>query len=299
MKTKKLSLIAAFVCISGLVAGQDFAFKVMANKGSNEVKSGDTWQPLKTGASLKSGDELKIAPNAYLGLIHASGKPVEIREAGTVKVADIKVAEGSTALNKYTDFILSSNAETKKNKLGATGAVVRDVKDEMPIALILPGKEYAAVYNNVAVINWDGGQAKGPYILTVKDMYEDVIAKYETPEVSYKLDLTNPKFAVEDAIFIEVISKANPKQTSARHYIKRMSAAEREKITKLRDETIGDVADTEGTALGKIFLARFYEENGLLIDAIGEFEAAVKLAPDVPSFKEYYDDFLYRRGMKK
>jgi len=36
-----------------------------------------------------------------------------------------------------------------------------------------------------------------------------------------------------------------------------------------------------------------------LIDAIGEYEKAVKLAPDVPTYKEYYDDFLYRRGMKK
>lgn len=297
MKTSKLSLVIAFVCSTGLVVGQDFAFKVMANKGSNEVKSGDTWQPLKTGASLKAGDELKIAPNAYLGLISAKGKPVEIREAGNLKVADIKVGEGASALNKYTDFILSSDAETKKNKLGATGAVVRDVKESKSIALFLPEKEYPFVYNTIAVINWDGGQTKGPYVVMVKDMYEDVITKFETPEVSIKLDLNDPKFAAENAIFVEVATKADIKLTSARHYIKKMPAAEKERITKLRNEIIGDV--TEESALNKIFLARFYEENGLLIDAIGEYEAALKLAPDVPFFKENYDDFLYRRGMKK
>lgn len=297
MKAKKLSLVIALVFASVLVFGQDYAFKVMANKGSNEVKSGDSWQPLKTGASLKAGDELKIAPNAYLGLISAKGKPVEIREAGNLKVADIKVGESTSALNKYTDFILSSDAEGKKNKLGATGAVVRGDKEVRAIALILPEKEYPFVYNSTAVINWDGGETKGPYVVLVKDMYEEVLTKFETPEVSIKLDLNDPKFAAENAIFIEVATKANVKVASSKHYIKRMPAAEKERITKLRTEIIGDV--TEESPLNKIFLARFYEENGLLIDAIGEYEAAVKLAPDVPTFKEYYDDFLYRRGMKK
>jgi cytochrome c-type biogenesis protein CcmH/NrfG len=35
-----------------------------------------------------------------------------------------------------------------------------------------------------------------------------------------------------------------------------------------------------------------------LIDAITSYEEAIKLAPDVPSFKEAYDEFLLRHGMK-
>jgi hypothetical protein len=298
MKAKKLSLVIAFLFVSGLVFGQEYAFKVMANKGNNEVKSGDSWQPLKTGASLKASDELKIAPNAYLGLISAKGKPVEIREAGSIKVADIKVAEGGSALNKYTDFILSSDAETKKNKLGATGAVVRDVKEAKAIMLVLPEKEYPYVYNSTVVINWDGSEkVRGPYIVTVKDMFEEPIAKFETPEVSYALDLNNEKFKSQTAVFVEVSSKSEPKLASSRHYLKQMPAAEREKVKKSLDEIAGDVSAE--TALNKLILARFFEENNLLMDAIGEYEKAVKLAPDVPMYKEYYDDFLYRRGMRK
>lgn len=297
MKTRKLSLVVAFVLISAFVFGQDYSFKVLASKGANEVKSGDTWQPLKTGASLKAGDELKIAQNAYLGLISAKGKPVELREAGSIKVADIKVADGGTALNKYTDFILSSNAETKKNKLGATGAVVRDVSEKKAIAVILPAKDFPYVYNKSVIINWDGQNVQGPYVVTVKDMFEEPISKFETPEISFTLDMADPKFATQTAIFVEVNSKADPKLGSSRYYIKPMPAAERENVKKQLDEILGDIS--EETALNKIYLARFFEENNLLIDAIGEYEKAVKLAPDVPTYKEYYDDFLYRRGMKK
>ena len=151
MKSRKLSLIVAFVLINAFVFGQEYSFKVLATKGANEVKSGDTWQPLKTGASLKASDELKIAENAYLGLISAEGAPVEIRQAQSIKVADIKVKKGQTAMAKYTDFILSSNAEGKKNKLGATGAVVRDVKENKAITVILPSKDFSNVYNKAVI----------------------------------------------------------------------------------------------------------------------------------------------------
>ena len=51
-------------------------------------------QSLKTGASLKSGDELKVSENAYLGLVHVSGKPLELKTAGSYKVADLAAKMG-------------------------------------------------------------------------------------------------------------------------------------------------------------------------------------------------------------
>src|SRR5882757_5974005 len=128
MKKGRLLLVGGFFFLTIAGFSQDYTFKVMANKGANEVKSGDGWQPIKTGASLKSGDELKISENAYLGLVHVTGKPLEVRTAGSYKVADLaaKMSGGASAMNKYTDFILSSNsAEAKKNRLSATGAVHR------------------------------------------------------------------------------------------------------------------------------------------------------------------------------
>jgi len=65
MKQLKFLAISGFLLISSLCCAQeDYAFRVLANKGANEVKTGNTWQPLKTGAQLKTGDELKISENA-------------------------------------------------------------------------------------------------------------------------------------------------------------------------------------------------------------------------------------------
>lgn len=299
MKTRLLTFIFGLFALSSPVFAQDYAFKVLANKGTNEIKSGESWQPLRTGASLKSGDEVKLADNAYIGLVHASGKPMELKTAGSYKVSDLaaKLGGGSSVLNKYTDFILSSNsAEAKKNRLSATGAVHR-ATESASIKLLLPENQHSGIYNNNAVINWDGSKVAGPYVVTLRNMFDEELAKIETPETSFQLDLTDPKFAAENAILVEVVSKSDSKQASKQHMIKKLSAADQEKVKKSLSEIMGEVQ--EQTALNKFILAGFYEENSLFIDAISAYEEAVKLAPDVPSYKEAYEEFLLRHGLKK
>lgn len=298
MKTRNLALLAAMMILSTAAFCQNYAFKVLANKGTNEVKSGDAWQPLKTGASLKAGDEVKLADNAYIGLVHSSGKPLEIKLAGSYKVNDLaaKVGGGSSVLNKYTDFILSSNsAESKKNRLSATGAVHRG--ETYAIQLMLPENQHSGIYNNVAVINWEGTKVAGPYIVTLRNMFDDELAKIETAETSFQVDLTDPKFVKENAILVEVKAKNDPKQVSKQHLIKKLTPADEERVKTSLNEIIGEVA--ERTALNKFILAGFYEENNLFIDAIAAYEDAIKLSPDVPSYKEAYDEFLLRHGMKR
>lgn len=299
MKNKKLFLLSAFLMAYSFVFSQDYAFKVLANKGSNEVKSGDTWQPLKTGASLKPTDEVKLSENAYLGLVHSTGRPIELKQAGNYKVSVLeeKVGAGSSVLNKYTDFILSSNsAEAKKNRLSATGAVHR-ATDMSAIHLELPEREHPDVFNNKIIINWNGEDVAGPYIVTLRNMFDDVLAKIETPETNTEVDISDPKLSSENAILVEVCSKADPKLASKQYLIKKIDQEAREKVSASLNEVMTQVQDT--TAINKLVLAGFYEENNLYIDAIAEYEEAIKLAPDVPFYQEAYDEFLLRHGMKK
>jgi hypothetical protein len=296
MKASLLTLsLSIFISFT---QAQDYAFKVLANKGANEVKSGSDWLPVKTGASLKNEDELKLSANSYMGLVHATGKPLELKQPGSYKVSELaaQVKTGSSVLTKYTDFILSSNSpEAKKNRLSATGAVDRG--DNAAIQLLLPQNQHSGIYNSVAIISWVGTNVPGPYIVTVRNMFDDELAQLETPEASYQIDLTDPKFSKENALLIEVKAKNDPKQVSKQHLIKKLAPAEQESVKKSLNEIMGEVQ--EQTALNKFILAGFYEENNLFIDAISAYEEAIKLAPDVTSYREAYDDFLIRHGIKK
>lgn len=289
-KGRSLLVVGAFIMSFSVVFGQgDYAFKVLANKGTNEIKSGDTWMAVKTGASLKASDELKLSENAYIGLVHASGKPLELKAAGQYKVADLasKVATGTSVLNKYTDFILSSNsAEAKKNRLSATGGMHRG----LGIKVFLPENNNADVYNNIVIINWE--KKTGPYIITLKNMFDEQLGMVETPETTAQIDLGAKEYAGESAILVEIMSKGDGKMKSDQYLLKRMSPQHAEKVKK-------DLADLgpsimEETALNKFILAGFYEEHKLYIDAITAYEQAIKMAPDVPSYKEAYEEFLLR-----
>jgi hypothetical protein len=300
MKTRTLTLTLALLTSVSVVFGQDYAFKVLANKGANEVKSGDTWTPLKTGATLRLTDEVKLSENAYIGLVHKTGRPMELKIAGNHKVTELdkKIGTGSSVLNKYTDFILSSNsAEAKKNRLSATGAVHRATDAGDAIKLVLPENQHAGIYNTNVVINWDGSKVAGPYIVILRNMFEDELSRVETPEATVRVDLADPKFAAETAILVEVVSKTDANLASKQHLIKRLTPVEQEKVKTAMAEIMSAVE--EQSALNKMILAGFYEQNNLYIDAIAAYEDAVKLAPDVPTFKEAYEEFLLRQGFKK
>lgn len=298
MKKETLALAIAVLLAPFGLYGQ-YAFKVLANKGGNEFKSADEWQPIKTGAVLKETDEIKLVENSYLGLVSSKGKALEVRIAGIHKVASLTEqlkGGGTTVLQKYTDFILSSNsAEAKKNRLSATGAVHRgEVK---PIHLLLPENQHSALFNPTAVISWENTKIPGPYVLTVMNMFDDVLDKIETQDVQYVVNFGNPKFASQNALIVQVNAKADSREVSKQHLIKRLSPSEQENVRKSLEHINSELS--EPTALNKLILAGFYEENRLLIDAITCYEEAIKLAPDVPSYQEAFDEFLLRNGIAR
>ena len=296
MKRGRILLGVGFFLLTISGYSQDYAFKVLANKGANEYKSADGWQSVKTGASLKSGDELKVSENSYLGLVHVTGKPLELKQAGSYKVADLaaKMSGGTSVLNKYTDFILSSNsAEAKKNRLSATGAVHRGEPTSLNVCL--PPPQNASIYGKSMVVRWETPKSGGPYVVTLKNIFEEDLAKFETPETSLRIDLSDPKLSNESAFLVEVSSKADAKTKSEGKVVKKLSPAEVERVRKAYTEISGEV--TEESALNRFIQAGFYEQNGLLIDALTSYEDAIRMAPDIDSYKEARDEFLYRNKL--
>ena len=292
MKTK-LALLA-IILVVGQAHAQDYAFKVLANKGKNELKAGDSWQQLKVGTTLKKEDELRISENAYLGLVHVTGKAIEVRKAGKYKVLDLakEVKEPANVLNKYTDFILSANTGPK-NTLAATGAVDRGGS---AIKVYLPKPELAIVYGDKVTINWEEDKSLAPYVVNFKSMFGDELASMETADNFLVVDLANKSFMNEDNIIVTVESKTNKNKISDEYTLKRLSKADKERI-KTEFAKIG-ATTSEPTAINKMAIAAFFEQNNLIIDAIPYYQEAIKIAPDVPDYKDFYNDFLLRYGIK-
>jgi hypothetical protein len=295
MKTRMLA-IAMLAWLASIVtyAQKDYTFKVMVIKGKNELKSGGGWQPVKVGASLKETDELKLSENGYVALVHSSGKPIELKEAKTYKVNELatRVSGGTSVLNKYTDFILSSNT-SKQNSLTATGAVHRGTEKA---ELYLPKLENSLVFNNEIIVNWDPAKLAGPYIITFNSMFGDLLQETETKESQVKVNLGDQNFLNEDNILVVVRSKSDQTKISEEYTLKKLSKADKARINTLLKEISSTLE--EKTAFNEYLMAGFYEENNLIIDAITSYLKAIKLAPDVTSYQDDYSTFLIRHGLK-
>jgi hypothetical protein len=129
----------------------------------------------------------------------------------------------------------------------------------------------------------------------MKNMFDDELAKYETPETSLVVNLAAPELANESAILVEVTSKADAKTKSPQKLIKKLSPAQSDKVKKELADMGPEITASE-SALNEYILAGFYEEKKLYIDAISAFEAAIKIEP---AYKEYYEDFLLRNNLKQ
>ncbi len=292
MKRTLLLFFCSILTVS-VTCAQDYTFRVLATKGTTQVKTGGVWQPLKTGAKLQTADELKLDPNAYVALVHKSGTPLQLKEADTYKIATLasKVGPGSSVMSKYTDFILSSNSDdARKNRMAATGAVTRggDIKIFLP-------KGKAAVYFDPAVlVTWEAQPNITEYQLIVKDLVDTELSRQDITSNTVILDLSQPAYAGAPVVMVEVHAKGTGKKSEP-YAIKRVPTAEYERVKTLLAEMGSRATSTE--ALDQYIMAGFYEQNKLLIDAQKSYLQVLRQLPDVAEFNEAYKDFLYRNKL--
>lgn len=271
---------------------QDYAFRVLATKGKVEIRSPQGWEPVKTGSRLTQDDELKLLTNAYLALAHVGGRPMEVKEAGTYKVADLaaRVKTGSSLINKYTDFILSK--EEEGITMVATGAVHRGAGDELDV--YYPDMKYTQVYSDQLSINWTR-HAEGSYRVVFRSTFEDVFTT-TTSDTVLHVDLSDGRLKNQSALFVTVSSENTPEVKSKDFLVRRMEGAERTGIETLLKEMQDPLS--EESAVQKYILAGFFEEHRLYFDANTAYLQAILLAPDVTAYRQAYEYFLLRNGMK-
>ena len=304
--TKKLSLIiiGLGLLFQGAIA-QDYAFRVLASKGQNMVKKGTAaWQPLKTGAKLNSGEEVKLVANGYLGLVHSSGKTMELKEASVYNIAKLSSELGSgtqSIASKYADFVMSKMSpdqreENRKKYASVTGAAERGSEDAS-INIFMP--QSVSVLNTKATVRWEPVRDDAVYVVNLKNLFEEKIMVVETSDPYYTIDFDNEQIKnaiVENLIIVRVSLKDDESIASKNAAIELMTDEDAQtyqvELSGL-EQNIG-----QESSINDLILAEFYEENGLILDALTSYEDAVKLSPDVEYFQEAYDEFLIRNGLK-
>jgi hypothetical protein len=130
-------------------------------------------------------------------------------------------------------------------------------------------------------------------------MFDDTLKQVVTSENFITVDLQDSEFGNEENIIVTVHNKADTNATIKRsdsHSFKRMAKTEKEKVSSQLNELMNVLS--EETALNKFILAGFFEQHKLLVDANTVYQQAIRLAGDNQTYKDEYNHFLFRAGIR-
>ncbi len=309
-KYVSIAITTLFLFAFGFANAQGYTFRVLANKGQNKVKKAgaSTAVPLKTGATLNADDQLIASEGAYIGLMHKTGKTLEVRTPGTTKVSDLekKVSTKTTSVtSRYAQFLANKMNEKEKpdyrQRLNATGAAERALGGDEIIQVLIPAdaEESIAIGEN-AIVSWDTpeGMEENTFVVTVKNIFDEEILKEEVTGNSINLDFTSEKMQNEENLYIiKVSAKENMDVTSGDGIaIRRLTGEEASQYQEGLESLKAEVP--EDSPLSKVIFASYYEENKLIVDALTAIEEAIRMNPDVDDFKVLKKDIIERNGIK-
>lgn len=309
---RNLALIA-FIMIGNLAYSQGgFVFKVLANKGANQVKRATgTTEGLKTGATLKTGDQIIAANGAYIGLMHKTGKTLEIKQSGVIKVNDLekKVAALKTSVtSRYAQYVMNKINEEEggvrknyRSNMSVTGATSRGKDGNINLALPVGQDNKFNVYNPEVLLKWgavetEEGSEAPVYVVTVKNIFNESLYSTETSENMVMLNLDDEAMTNESNLYIVGVAlKSNAEISSQEYAIKRVMLEDTPEVKTELESLIAEV--DQSTPMGKMIMATFYDENGLVLDAMVNFETLIKENPEVVDFEDLYQEFLAKNNI--
>lgn len=277
---------------------QTEAFKVLASRGKNTLGDGSA---IFAGKKLASTDVIKVADNSYLGLIHSSGRTLELKSAGTYKVSELStqvLAKNISVTKKYSDYVVGeltksdagdANSNYQKN-MKVTGSVERAISTAS-ISVCLP--KTSSIIENLNTVNWYKNPKATSYTIEVLNMFDDIILSKETTDTTFTFDLNAIKMPKDNTLMIKV--KANGGLESSQYVLKTMVESKNPDV--FADKNALSKEYTEESALSYLMKASFYAQNNLFVDAKKSFESAIRLEPEVEEYKLAYKNFLLKNNL--
>lgn len=286
---------------------ENYIFRVLASNGDVKVKTNNRgqWEKLKTGSRLFENDKIKIGSNSHLGLVHKSGRALQVSAPREYTVSDLagKLSKSSTVTGRFTQFILdemqeSDNLMASDNyNMDVTGSVERSTE-----GLPFMSSGYSFRVNTPRKINyvdpkasftWFNAANDGKYKFIITDRFDRPIYTAEVSDTVYNVDLDKIKLDKDVYYFWHVVDAADESKKSEDGcfllYSDNEVKAVKDSLNLLKEE-LGDVDNP----VSKVMLGYFYETKDMIPQAMDSYKEAVELSGGTADYKQIYDKFLRR-----
>lgn len=312
---KKLLLTLFLACFSLGMQAQNFTFKVMASNGviTSKISKKRLW----AGSELNKTETIVVPTGGYVGLMHKSGRTVEIKQAGNYKVTDLdaKIGVAGTLSNKYATFVAGEMTKADKIDINQNHRKYSSITGSVSRRIVAYNKTASAYMTDDDMLLFDkkitlhlfptyAGKADTIYVMRILDPAGNKeLDKFEIPankqsEAFVNIDFSkyNTKYE-ENNLKVEVSFKGF-EETQENRNAYSVSFADAKNDAKYK-QTAKELAQIKtNSALDNIIKASIFEKNGFILDAINCYETALKLAPEVGTYQVMYVDFLVKHKIR-
>lgn len=300
MKTRLVykSVVALGLVLSSstfLMAQNGFVFKVLGVSGTVKKHSASGDVPVSAGTKLMADEALIIDGSGYCGLMHQSGKGMEVKKPGSYNVSDLSksvVASGKQAkvTDRYVNYVMGQLSKEEAEDINqnhrkymeVTGSVERaSTNYRIKLVALATNEVQPKTYN----ISWSANASKDPeYKLDVNNLFNETVFSAKTKETSAAVDFA-PLFAKHGKNLIVTVSVLGHPEIKSKEY-----------SFKLAPETVtGDLGLTEEKSPVNFMVnGMICEEHNLYLDALAYYKEASNLEASVQEYKTAYDNLAKR-----
>ncbi len=306
---KQLFTFVFVVCTGFYSFAQSYEFRVLASRGENKVRenSSTSWSALKTGSSLFAGGEVEVVAGSYLGLMHKTGKTMEIKTPGSYSVDQLSkqvLTGGSSIASKYGEYLLSHMSKSESedvnmerlNNMNVTGAVSRATDNEK-LDVLIPEDSKLLTTQDI-LFRWMPNPNKegDTYVVTILDLNGEIVTNQSTQDTWFDMSNLEGLSLEEQMGFIISVKSETDADYYSKNYALSMFEGDRSTLISELGEYQKSIP-VEEESMKNIMLAMFYEKNGLKFHSMSCFTKLIVLEPENEFYAASYFDFLERNGL--
>ena len=300
-----------FIIILGTLSchgfAQSYEFCVLGKYGPVKVmKKGKKWTDVKTGDKLEKEDIVSLRDSAYLGLVHNSGKTLELKREGKYKIENLsrQLSASTTELipnlielifgnkNDLEDLLLSK----KNKKISYTkGAMERSIIGQS-IALLNPRK--INLLDREIRLMWKKMPVKGKYEVKITDRFNKPVFSKVVDDTFLLVNKNELNLEKDECYFWKVNMAEYPEVQSDEAYFLFLSDKKSSEIGKNLEQLKKQLGENT-TPASMIMLAFFYESNLLINEADNSFRESVEMSNGLKDYTELYWAFRQREYFSK
>jgi hypothetical protein len=266
-----------------------FTFKVLGVSGAVKKQTTSGQVALTTGTKLAS-DETIIVETGYCGLMHSSGKGLELKKPGTYLVNDLAKsitagAKQGKVSEKYVSYVMGQLTKEEAEDINSnhrkymevTGSVERTSTNYRIKLIALNSNE---VLGKSYTLHWNSNAKDVEYVLEVSNLFNEVIFTAKTKETSAAVDF-GPLFNRHGKNLIVSVKVSGKPEIKSKEYTFKQASA----------ETVADLGlSNEKNSASYMVNGMICEEHNLYMDALAYYKEASSAETNVEGYKTAYQN---------